>query len=449
MKFYLLILVLIVSTNFSFAQEKLVIDKVVAKVGTETILLSDVEAQYAFAKDQAGSESEDLKCEILQAIVGQKLVVHHARIDSVIVSPEEIEASLEFKISDVLRQMNGNTELFEEYYGMTVEEMKDNLREDLEHQMLAERMQGQILNEVAITPREVKEFFNQIPVDSVPYLNAEVELAEIVFKPVVNNEERTKALQEIVSIRKRIVEGGEDFAELAMSYSDDPGSGRKGGDLGFAERGSYMQEFEAAAYGLDKGEISDPVETKYGFHIIQMIERRGNKIHTRHILISPEFVQADKDLAKSNLDSLRNTIINDSLDFTLAVKENSLEEMPSFSNNGMMQNPNTGKTFFETAELPSDVYFAIEDLKVGEMTPVLELPIPTGETYYRVIKLVSMTKPHKASLKQDYTKIQRFAKESKKSEYFANWLEDKLVNTFIQIDQNYLTCPDLNDLIEN
>ena len=448
MKRYLFLLILIVAHLSTTAQEELIIDKVIAKVGTETILLSDVEAQFAFAKSQAGTETEDLKCEILQAIVGQKLVVHHARIDSVIVGPEEIEASLEFKINDVLRQMNGNTELFEEYYGMTVEQMKDNLREDLEHQMLAERMQGQILNEVVITPKEVKQFFNEIPQDSVPYLNAEVELAEIVFKPEVNSKERTKALQEIVTLRKRIVEDGEDFAELALSYSDDPGSGRKGGDLGFAERGSYVQEFEAAAYNLDKGEISDPIESQYGFHIIQMLERRGNKIHVRHILISPEITEADRELTKNKLDELRNKIINDSLDFSKSVKEHSLEEFPSYANNGMMQNPNSGKTFFETAELPTEVYFAIEDLEVGGITPALELPLPNGETYYRIIKLVSLIKPHKASLNQDYTKIQRFAKESKKSEYFANWLEGKLKNTFIQIDQNYLSCPDLDDLIK-
>lgn len=447
MKFYLIILSLILSALTLSAQD-LVIDKVVAKVGTETILLSDVEAQFAYAQERAGGETDDLKCEILQAIVGQKLVVHHARIDSVFVGPDEIEASLEFKINDVLRQMNGNTEVFEEYYGITVEEMKDNLREDLEHQMLAERMQGQILNEVVITPKEVKEFFHAIPVDSVPFLNAEVELAEIIFKPKVNDEQRTKALQEIVSLRKRIIDDGEDFAELAVSYSADPGSGRKGGDLGFAERGSYVQEFEAAAYSLDKGEISDPIETQFGFHIIQMLERRGNKIHVRHILISPQIVEDDKILSKTNLDKLRTEIVNDSIDFTSAVQEHSLKEMPSYSNNGMLQNPNTGKTYFETAELPSDVYFAIEDLELGEVTQVLELPLPSGETYYRIIKLVSLTKPHKASLEQDYTKIQRFAKESKKSEYFAGWLEDKLSSTFIQIDQNYLTCPDLDELIK-
>jgi len=431
---------------FNLNAQELVIDKVIAKVGTESILLSDVEDQYAYAKSQGG-DVPDLKCEILQAIVGQKLVIHHARLDSIEVGAGEIEASLEFKMSDVLRQMNGDEALFKEYYGMSVNEMKDNLREDLEHQMLAERMQGQIINSVAITPKEVKEFFYEIPKDSVPYLNAEVELSEIVFKPQVNEEERTKALQKIVSIRKQIVDEGEDFAELAMKYSADPGSGRKGGDLGFAVRGSYVQEFEAAAYGLDKGELSDPVETQFGFHIIELIDRRGNKIHVRHILISPEITEADKELAKTKLLELKEKIAADEIDFAKAVKDHSLEEIPSYNNNGVMQNPNTGKTSFETAELPADVYFAIEDMEVNDISDPMAYPVPTGETYYRLIKLISKTKPHLASLEQDYTKIQRFAKESKKNEYFAQWLDEKIKSTFIQIDGKYLDCPDLTDLM--
>jgi len=445
---YLITLLFLLPTVLVLAQDQLFIDKVIGKVGTETILLSDVEQQFAYAKYQSGSEGPELKCEILQALVGQKLVVHHARVDSVIVSPDDVEASLEFKIGDVLRQMNGDLKVFEEYYGMSVEQMKDNLREDLEHQMLADRMQSKILNEVIITPKEVKSFFNSIPSDSIPYLNAEVELAEIVFKPEVNSDERSKALQQIVDIRKKILEGGEDFSELAITYSDDPGSGRQGGNLGFKERGTYVQEFAAAAYSLDKGELSDPIETQFGFHIIELLERRGNKINVRHILISPEITEDDKMLAKDNLKKLRDEIISDTLNFALTVKEQSLEDLPSYANNGMLQNPQTGKTFFETAELPSDVYFAIEDLEVNDITEPLELPLPNGETYYRIIKLISKTKPHKASLEQDYTKIQNFAKESKKSEYFAQWLEEKLATTFIQIDQSYLSCPDLDDLIK-
>jgi peptidyl-prolyl cis-trans isomerase SurA len=422
----------------------MLIDKVIAKVGTETILLSDVEGQYSYALEQGSAADPSIKCDILQAIIGQKLVVHHAKLDSVEVSPDEIEASLDFRIDQVLRQMGGDETLFQEYYGMTVLDMRGKLREDLNQQMLAERMQGQILNSVSITPKEVKQFFNSIPSDSIPFLSAEVELSEVVVKPQVNAEENAKALKKILEIRKRIVEGGEDFAELARTFSDDPGSGAQGGNLGFASRGTFVPEFEAAAYTLTKEEISEPIETEFGFHILQLLERRGNKVNIRHILVKPEITEADLQLARTKLDTVRAQIERGKISFENAVKLHSEESLPSYSNNGMIQNPQTGKTSFETAQLPSEIYFAIEDLVPGDITEPLEYPLPTGETYYRIIKVRDLTNPHKASLEEDYAKIQRFAKESKKNEYFSTWLEEKFASTFIAIEPGYLSCPELD-----
>lgn len=446
MKNTILVLFLIMTMQLT-AQERMVIDKVIARVGTESILLSDVEEQHSYAVSQGQEASSTLKCQILESLLGQKIIVHQAKLDSVIISDEEIEASLDFRIEQVLRQMNGDEKFFEEYYQMTVEEMRENLRDDLEQQMLAERMQASVLNEVKITPSEVKKFFKSIPSDSLPYLNAEVEIAEIVVKPKVNEEERLISLKRILDLRKRIVENGEDFAELAKIYSDDPGSGSRGGDLGFAERGTYVQEFEAAAYVLEKGEISEPVETQFGFHILQLIERRGNKIHLRHILVKPDITSADNDLAKAHLDSIKVKISNEEMTFIEAVKKYSEEDVPSYHQNGMLQNPKTGKYAFETAELPSEIYFAIEDMDVTDISEILEYPLPTGETYFRIVQVISMTKPHKASLEMDYSKIQNFAKESKKNEYFSNWLEEKIGSTYIKIDNSYLTCPSIEELM--
>jgi len=343
--------------------------------------------------------------------------------------------------------MGGDEELFQEYYGMTVNKMRGNLREDLEQQMLAERMQGSLLEEVNITPKEVKEFFNSIPTDSIPLLSAEVELSEIVIKPKVNEEERTKALKKILDIRKRILEEGAEFASEAAVYSDDPGSAAQGGSLGFAERGTFVPEFEATAYGLKQEEISEPVETEFGFHIIQMMERRGNKINLRHILVKPEITSADNDLAIAELDSIRSKINAGTLTFEQGVKLYSDDKIPSHSNNGMLQNPQTGKTSFEASQLPYEVYFAIEDSEVGDITEPLEYATPTGDNYYRILKLRSRTDPHKASLEEDYAKIQLYAKEGKKNEYFSNWIEEKFKSTFISLEQGYLECPDLENLI--
>jgi len=430
------------------AQSELLIDKVIGRVGTESILISDVENQYSYQVQRYPEAGNDLKCEILQSILAQKLIVHQAKLDSIEIPQDQIEASLQFRIDNVLRQMNGDESQFEDYYDMTINEMRDNLREDLEHQMLAEQMQSKVINEVRITPKEVKEFFRQIEPDSIPYLNAEVELIEIVAAPEVNKEERAKALQQIIDIRKRIVDGGESFEDLAIIYSDDPGSGSRGGDLGKAERGVYVQEFEAAAFGLEDDEISEPVESEHGFHIIKMIKRHGNKIHVKHILVKPNITQDDKDISRAKLDSLKLRIEADSISFRNAVKSYSMEDVPSYHNNGAIQNPTTGKPSFETAELPSDIYFAIEDLEVGDITETLEYPLPTGETYYRLILLESKTRPHKASLDQDYNKILNFAKESKKNEYFSKWLENKLKETFVELDSKYLVCPEINKLLE-
>ncbi len=442
-----LIFALLVTMSSAMAQERMLIDKVIAKVGTETILLSDVESQYSYASEQAGYADPAVKCQVMQSLIGQKLIVHHAKLDSIEVLDEEIESNLDYRIDQVLRQMNGDEEFFEEYYGMPVKEMRENLREDLQQQMLAERMQMKILNEVSITPKEVKKFYNSIPVDSIPYLNAEVELKELVVKPEVNDVERAASLSKIVKLRNQIINKEAEFEELARKFSDDPGSGAQGGNLGYAERGTFVPEFEATAYSLEKGEVSEPIETEFGFHILQLLDRRGNKINIRHILIKPEITSADLDLAKSKLDTLKAQIEREEITFSEAIKKHGYEKVPSYNNNGFLQNPNTGKTLFQTSELPSEIYFATEDTEVGEMTSPLEYPFPTGETYYRIIKLISKSKPHKASLEEDYAKIQLYAKESKKNEYFSNWLEEKFQNTFIKIESGYLACPDLDELI--
>ncbi|NNE27411.1 MAG: peptidylprolyl isomerase [Saprospiraceae bacterium] len=444
---YILIIVSLTCAGLQAQGDTLIIDKVVAKVGTETILLSDIESQYAYAQDKSPSIDPELKCNIFQSIVGQKLIVAQAKLDSIEVTPDEIEANLDFRISSVLRQMNGDVALFEEYYNMSVDEMRDNLREDLTQQMLAERMQSKIMNDVIITPKEVKEFYYSIPKDSIPYLNAEVKISEIVIKPEVSDEERTAALKQILDIRKQILNDGADFAEMAQKYSDDPGSANRGGDLGYADRGTFVLEFEAVAYGLEENEISEPVETEFGFHIIQLMDRAGSRLKLRHILVKPTITEQDNINAKIKLDSIKAEIERGDISFSKAVKKYSVDDIPSYHNDGSIQNPNTGKTTFETAELPTEIYFAIEDMDVNDLSPALEYPLPTGETYYRLIKLNAKTRPHKASLELDYTKIQNFAKESKKSEYFAQWLEEKLKETYIEVDYNYVLCPDLDSFL--
>ncbi|MCO6488587.1 MAG: peptidylprolyl isomerase [Phaeodactylibacter sp.] len=436
--FYCLLLATIVSGPAGLAQRE-VIDKVVATVGGELVLLSEVEEQHALMEAQSGVLPKDARCNIMDQLMASKLLVNQAKLDSIEVSDEEVEAQLDARIERILGFMNNDVTQFESYYGQTINEVKAQFREDLRNQILADRMRSEVMASVTVTPSEVKKFFESIPQDSLPYFNSEVEVGEIVYKPEVNKEERQKTIEKLESIRQRILDG-EDFAELASKFSDD-GSARAGGDLGWAKRGKYVPEFEAAAFKLEKEEISPVVESEFGFHLIQMLERRGNSIHVRHILIKPEITDADLEKAKNHLDSVRQLIVSDSLTFSQAVKLYSNEDIQSYNNDGRMVNPATGNTFFEIGDLEPDIYFTIDTMEVDAISQPFEFRDQVGDIYYRIVQLQSRTKPHKANLRQDYSKIQKAAIEAKKSEFINKWIKDRVEATYIDIDPMFTPCP--------
>lgn len=420
-------------------QEKLV-DKVVAKVGSEYILLSEIEEEFSYAKSKDPSLSDDIKCVILDNVIAQKLVVYHAKIDSVEITDEEVEVQLDYRFESILRQMNGDESFFEDYYGATISEMKNRFRDDQRHKILAEKMQYKLMSSIEITPKEVEKFFNTVPKDSLPYFKSEMEISEIIVTPKVNAIERQKALDKITMLREKVVSGTATFETIASQHSQDPGSALRQGDLGYAKRGVYVPEFEATVFSLAKDEISEIIETEFGFHFIQLIERRGNTVRARHVLIKPEITAADLELAKTKLDSVRNMILKDSLSFELAVKQNSLKALPSFSNNGRVKNDRTNNTFFAADDFDPDTYFAIFELKPGQLSKPLEITLPDGKKGFRLIKLQSISKPHKANMTEDFDKISNFAKESKKNEYFMKWLQKKKSETFIYTDPMFKDC---------
>jgi len=422
--------------------QQMVVDKVVAVVGGELILLSEVEEQYALNKAQGGNLSEDARCRIVDNLLTTKLILNQAKLDSIEVTDAEVEEQLNARIDRILEFMNGDVSQFEDYYGQTINEVKKQFREDLLNQLLVERMRGQILQGVKVTPSEVRDFFQSIPKDSLPYFNAEVEIREVVYAPEVNAEERQRAIEQLEEIRARIVEGEAEFTAMAQKYSDD-GSARVGGDLGWAKRGRYVPEFEAAAYKLDPMEVSPVIETQFGFHIIQMLERRGNSIRVRHILIRPEITEEDLAIAESTLDSVRGQILDGALSFSQAVKEYSFEETQSYTNDGRVVNPATGNTFFEIGDLDPDIYFAIDTVEVGGITAPFEFRSPTGETMFRIVQLQSRTAPHKADLELDYNRIMEAAKESKKNDYVNQWIDTRVQRTYIHVDPMYASCPNL------
>lgn len=433
--------------NSAQGQDPLLIDKVIAKVGSEFILKSEVEEEYSYALKQKPGLGPEVKCEILEGIIEQKVIIYQAKLDSVEISEEEVESQLDFRFDAVLRQMNGDESFFKEYYGATVAEMKDRYRDDQRQKLLAEKMQFDLLADIEITPKEVEKFFNLIPVDSLPYFKSDIEFSELVYKPSINEEEKQKAYRKLEDIRKKIVEENEDFASLATKYSQDPGSAVRGGDLGFAKRGSYVPEFEATVYALKKDEISDIIETEFGYHIIQLQERKGNSVKARHILIKPEITKDDLLKAKEKIEHVKALILKDSITFEQAVKDYSMKTIPSYSNSGRVKNYNNNSTFFAADELDADTYFALFDLKPGELSKVEVFTFPNGEQAYKLLKLNSISKPHRANLKEDYHKIATFAKESKKMEYFTNWIRDRRKEMYIYVDSEYGSCENLKTYI--
>ncbi len=438
MKSCLLFIVLGCMATLIRAQDTIVLDKIIAKVGGEVIFHSDVEEQMAMMRERKATPGEEEKCLILESLMAQAMLVHYAKIDSVEVTDDQIESEIDARMNQILSMMNNDRKMFQEVYGQTVSEMREQVKDDMQRKLLADKMKSEIMNKVEVTPAEVVTFFNQIPRDSLPYFNAEVELAEIVVYPQVNPEERARALEKINHIREEL-KAGADFGELAKKYSDD-GSAREGGNLGWTSRGSFVPEFEGAAFQLEKGEVSDVVETEYGFHIIQLLERRVNSINTRHILIRPRITDADLLATRNKLDSIKHLIEIDSMTFGEAVHKFGDKRTQSFSNNGRMINPKTSNTFFETGDVDSEIFFSIDTLQVGEITPPIEYHTQIGDYVYKIVQLQGRTSPHLANLRQDYSRIQDAARESKRSVAFSDWLSKKLPDTYVSIDPEYRDC---------
>ena len=442
MRYFILIVLFTTLALTGWTQEqRKIIDKVIATVGGELVLLSEVEDQYALSLAQQGSLPENARCTIVGQLLANKLLINQAKLDSVEVTEQEVQTQLDARIERILSYMNGDIEQFEAYYGQSIGAVKEQFREDLRNQLLTERMRSQIMANVSVTPSEVKDFFHSIPTDSLPYFSSEVEISEIVMKPEVNATEKQEAIDQLEEIRADIISGETDFPTMAETYSMD-GSARLGGDLGWASRGKFVPAFEAAAYKLEDNEISQVVETEFGFHLIQMLGRRGNAINVRHILIRPDITDADLQRTYEKLDSVRQLIVNDTITFSRAVKKFSNEDMQSYSNDGRMQNPATGNTFFEVGDLDPDIYFTIDTMEVGGISAPFSFK-QGNERYFRILQLVSRTQPHTADLEQDYAKIQKAAIDSKRNGFINDWIEERIADTYISIDARYNGCSNL------
>ncbi len=418
--------------------EDFVIDRVVAVVGKSIVLESDIQNQflnYKLQREIRGSVS-DMKCRIIEEILFQKLMVTQAEVDSIVVSEVQVEADLDRRLSGFIQQF-GSQEKMEEYYNKTLTEIKKELYEIVHEQMLAQQVQSGIVSGVDVTPSEIRSFYKSIPEDSIPLIKTEYVIAEIVKNPPISIEEKLRVKEQLIGIRKRILDGSS-FSTLAIMYSQDPGSASKGGELGFYGRGQLYPEFEAVAFKLKEGEISNIIETEAGYHIIQMIERKGDYVNVRHILLTPKVSPEDLNIARNQLDSIAGLIRSDSITFEDAVSR--FSEGENVNNGGLIVNPYTMGTTFEAEQLDPQVSFVIEKMQVGEISNPVPMKTEDNKDAFRVVLLKKRTQPHKANLVDDYTKIREWALQNKQMETMSNWIEEKSKDTYVKIIDEYKSC---------
>ena len=420
------------------AQEQKMVDKIIGVVGDNIILMSDIESQLQQAKSQGEKINDEIKCAIFDQALLEKFFLAQAQLDSDYVGEDDVEAELDKRIRYYISNSFGSQEKLEEFYGKSIEDLKADFRKDVKNQMLAEKMQGKIYGNIKTTPADVKQFFDAIPKDSLPYFNAEIELSQIVIFPKASQEAKDYALMKIKKIKQDII-NGTDFGAKAQLVSEDPGSKKEGGDLGFITRGQMVSEFEAAAFRLDEGQVSDVVETKYGYHLIQCLEKKGERIHVRHILITAPITSFDEITAKTYLDSIRTLIVSDQYTFTSAVKEFSEDEQ-SKSNSGSLINPQTGNSYFEMNQIDGSLLFTISDLKNGQLSQTSTFTTEEGKKAFRMIMIKSETEAHQASLKDDYSKIAAATKQAKQQEALVKWIKDRKGDTYIMIDDSFQSC---------
>ncbi|MCO6500911.1 MAG: peptidylprolyl isomerase [Vicingus serpentipes] len=436
-KIVLGLIAFVVVIKLNAQENEKVIDKVIAVVGENIILKSELESQVVSYRAQGVLVDDNAKCEMFEELLFQKLLLHQANIDSVTVSSAEVESEIDRRMSYFIAQI-GSEKKLEQYYKKSIIEIKEEFRVIVKEQMTSQRMQGKITADVQVTPKEVRAFFKTLHPDSIPLIESEVEYAQILINAKESKVAKIEAKERINEIRERIVKG-EDFSTLAILYSEDEGSAKRGGELGFMGRAELVPEFSIVAFKLKEKEVSKIVETQFGFHIIQLIERRGQKINARHILIKVKVDEEQVKLAKNLADSVHHLLLTDTLTFGMLAERYSNDEQTKKSN-GLAVNPQTGTSVFNIDQVNPQIFYSIDKMKPGEVSQPVPAQGADGKKGYRIIKLLTKTIPHKADIATDYAKIQSAALQTKQSEVIQKWIMGKTQQTYIKIDEEFSNC---------
>lgn len=440
---HLIILLLTTCTSvLTWAQtDPEVLDQVVAVVGNEIVLQSDIDQQLAQMEQwPAGMTPEQARCMVLNQMLQQKMLLTRAFADSLEVDDAQVEGELEMRMNYFIQTL-GSRERLEEFYGKSVVEIKEEFREPVRQQILIQRMHSKIMQSVTVTPSEVKKFFHNLPKDSLPYLSATVMAGELVRYPEPTVEAKVAAREKLEQIRQEILAGA-DFEVKAVLYSDDPGSASEGGDIGEVNRSGLEPEYADAAFRLDVDSLSPVIETRYGFHLIQLLGRKGELIHTRHILIRPKVGVAQQEKTVSFLDSLRNEILNDTLVWEEATSLYS-QSAQTKNNGGFFVDQSTGSQRVAVEQLDPQVFRYLDTMEVGSISKAVPFQGQAQQNGFRLLYLRSKTPPHRANLEDDYQQIRKVALEQKKMERMEQWLNKFIPKTYIRISDEFVSCQQL------
>ena len=414
-----------------------IVDKIILKVDNYIVLKSEMEGTYQNYLAEGNPPSEEARCGLLNRLMINKLMVAKAEIDSVVVSDAEVDQNTTRRMQMILQSSGNSPEQLERAYGKTLDEIKLDLRDQIKEQLIGNEMTSRITEGLSVTPAEVRRFFNKIPQDSLPFYSSDVEIAQIVKIASVSEPQKEETKAKLVELRERILKG-EDFNELAKKYSEDPSAQMNGGDMDYVGRGQMVPSYEATAFKMRKGEISMPFESPFGFHILQLLDRRGNEYHSRHILISA--VPSAEDIARTEkfMDSLRQEIRDEKIDFVKAAKEHS-DDVATKGQGGFFTDADGG-TKISIKEIDPVVYFNIDTMKVGAISPPIRYRTDQGKEAVRILYFKTKLPPHQANLKDDWHRIQAAALAEKKDKALDKWFNKARVDVFIHIDPEFNHC---------
>lgn len=419
-------------------KEAILIDRIIAVVGREAVLHSELTTRAEQARQNGASMDRAGLCGQLEDLLYEKLLIEQGRIDSVVIDEAQVDTELDRRIRYFASQLGGESKL-EEFYGKSVTEIRAEFREQVEDQLMVQTMQQKVTSDIRITPREVQRFFDRIPTDSVPLINAEVEYAMVLRIPKASEAEERRVRRKIEEFRESVLKGEKDLCTVAILYSEDPGSAKECGELGMVPLGTMVPEFDAVAMSLKEGEVSQVFKTQYGYHFMQMVERRGEHYNARHVLMRPQVGSAELQSERFVLDSLAKALRDEKTTFG-AVAATYSDDEESKGTNGVVIEPSNNSARWDMGALDQQTFFVLDKLKVGEVSEPQLVVMPDGNKAYRILTLQARSAPHRANLKDDYRMIQQAAEGEKRAKAVDQWVKEHLDATHVRLSEDHNTC---------